>query len=87
MAMRRKVERWLSWFPWYRRQAHEADLAGELHDHLGLDADELRVTGLSPEQGAYAARLASGNTLKIEEDVRAAWGFQGLATGTPAPSR
>src|SRR5215469_491767 len=78
MAIRRKLESRLSWFPWYRRQARDADLARELRDHLDLEADEQRAAGLSPEQAAYAAHRALGNTLMIEEDVRAAWGLQWL---------
>jgi predicted permease len=75
-----RLESWLSWFPWYRRQARDADLARELRDHLDLEADEQRAAGLSPEQAAYAAHRALSNTLQIEEDVRAAWGFQWLET-------
>jgi hypothetical protein len=80
MAIWRRHESWLSWFPWYRRQARDADLARELHDHLDLEADEQRAAGLSPEEACYAAHRALGNTLMIEEDVRAARGFQWLET-------
>ena len=80
MAIRRRLESWLSWFPWYRRQARDADLARELRDHLDLEADEQRAAGLSPEEAAYAAHRALGNTLMIEEEVRAARGFQWLET-------
>ena len=80
MAIWRRLESWLSWFPWYRRQARDADLARELRDHLDLEADEQRAAGLSPEEAAYTAHRALGNTLMIEEDVRAARGFQRLET-------
>lgn len=80
MAILRRPESWLSWFPWYRRQAREADLARELRDHLELEAEEQRAAGLSPEEAARAAPRALGNTLRIEEDVRAAWGFMWLET-------
>lgn len=80
MAVWRRLESWLSWFPWYRRQTREADLARELRDHLDLETDEQRASGLSPEEAAYAAHRVLGNTLKIEEDVRTAWGFQRLET-------
>src|SRR5215471_14522263 len=80
MAIWRRLESWLSWFPWYRRQERDADLARELRDHLDLEADERRAAGLSPEEAAYAAHRALGNTLKIEEDVRAARGFPWLET-------
>jgi putative ABC transport system permease protein len=78
MAIWRRLQSWLSWFPWYRRQARESDLERELHDHLELEADEQRASGLSPEEAAHAAHRALGNTVKIEEDVRAAWGIQWL---------
>jgi hypothetical protein len=80
MAIWRSLGSWLSWFPWYRRQAREADLERELRDHLDLEVEDQKAAGLSPEQAAYAAHRALGNTLKIEEDVRAAWGFQWLET-------
>ena len=80
MAIWRSLESWLSWLPWYRRRARDADLARELRDHLDLEADEQRAAGLSPEQAANAAHRALGNTLKIEEDVRSARGFEWLDT-------
>ena len=45
MAIWRSLESWLSWFPWYRRRAREADLARELRDHLELEGDEQRAAG------------------------------------------
>ena len=80
MAIWRRLGSWLSWFPWYRRQARDAELARELRDHFELEADEQRATGLSPQEAAYAAHRALGNTLMIGEDVRATWGFQWLVT-------
>ena len=80
MAVWRRLESWLSWFPWYRRRAREADLERELRDHLELEADEQKAAGLSSEEAGYAAHRALGNTLKIEEDVRAAWGSRWLDT-------
>ena len=80
MAVWRRLESWLSWFPWYRRRAREADLERELRDHLELEADEQKAAGLSPEEAGYAAHRALGNTLKIEEDVRAACGSRCLET-------
>src|SRR5437870_3391995 len=77
MKIRRKLQ---SWFPWCRRRAREAELERELRDHLDLEAEEHREAGLSPEEAAYAARRALGNTAQIKEDVRLAWGFQWLET-------
>jgi macrolide transport system ATP-binding/permease protein len=80
MTVRRSLQSWLSWFPWYRRRAREAELERELRDHLDLEAEEQRAAGLSQKEAAHAAHLALGNTLKIEEDVRVAWGFQRFET-------
>jgi predicted permease len=80
MAIWRRLESWLSWFPWYRRRAREAELERELRDHLELDAEEQQDAGLPPQEAANAAHRALGNTLKIEEDVRTAWGFQWFET-------
>ena len=80
MGIWRRLESWLSWFPWYRPKARDADLARELRDHLELEAEEQRAAGLSPQDATHAAHRALGNTMRIEEDVRAAWGFQWLET-------
>ena len=80
MTIRHRLESGLSWLPWYRRGARDADLARELRDHLELEAAEQRDAGLSPKEAANAAHRALGNTVKIEEDVRAAGGFQWLDT-------
>ena len=80
MAIWRKVESWLSWFPWYRRRQRDRDLARELRDHLELEVEERQATGLPAHEASRAAHLALGNTARIEEDVRAAWGSQWLET-------
>lgn len=80
MTIWRKLESWLSWFPWYRRTAREAELERELRDHLDLEAEERRAGGLPLEAAGHAAHRALGNALKIEEDIRAAWGFQWFDT-------
>src|SRR5437667_11364953 len=77
MRIRHIVE---SWLPRDRRQGREAELERELRDHLDLEAEEQREAGLSAEEAEYAARRALGNTVKIKEDVRSAWGFQWLET-------
>jgi putative ABC transport system permease protein len=73
-------ERGLSWFPWYRRRTREAELKRELRDHLELEAEEQIAAGLPQKEAGRAAHIALGNTLKIEEDVRAAWGLQWFET-------
>lgn len=68
------------WVPWFRRRVREAELDRELRNHLDLEAEEHRGSGVDPEEAAYAARRALGNTGQIKEDVRMAWGFQWLET-------
>ena len=80
MGSRRRIEAWLARLPWYRREERDAELERELRDHIELEADEQRAAGLPAEEAANAAHRALGNTLKIEEDVRAAWGLQRLET-------
>jgi hypothetical protein len=70
-----KFSRWWEWRPWKRRDAREAELERELRGHLELEAEEQQAAGVSPEEAAYAARRALGNTTQIKEDVRAAWGL------------
>lgn len=66
--------------PWFHRRVREADLDRELRDHLDLEAEEQCDSGVAPEEAAYAARRALGNTTQIKEDLRMAWGFQWLET-------
>jgi predicted permease len=73
----RRIE---SWLPWRWRRGREAELERELRDHLDLEAEEQQGAGVSPEEAEYTARRALGNTVKIKEDVRMAWGFQWLET-------
>ncbi|MGH9473926.1 MAG: ADOP family duplicated permease [Terriglobales bacterium] len=80
MTIRRRLASSRFWLPWHRRQARDADLARELRDHLYLEAGEQQAAGLSPQEAAQAAQRMFGNTLKVEEDVRASWGFQWLET-------
>src|SRR6516164_11716182 len=75
MGIRHRV---VSWLPWYRRRVREVDLERELRDHLDLEAEEQQEAGLSPEEAAYAARRALGNTVRVKEDARMAWGLQWL---------
>ncbi len=60
--------------PW-RRKDREQDLDRELSSHLDLEAAEQQESGLSPEEAAYAARRAFGNTTLVMEDVREEWGW------------
>ena len=78
MRLRDALASLLGRFPWYRRRQRDEDLERELRDHLDLEAEEQQAAGLSSQEAARAAHLALGNTVKIEEDVRAAWGSRWL---------
>jgi len=58
---------------WLRRKSREQDLERELRDHLELEAEEQRESGLTPEHAGYAARRALGNTTYLKEEVRQMW--------------
>src|SRR4051794_22580791 len=60
---------------WWRRKDREQELARELRADLELEADEQKARGLSEEEAGYAARRALGNTARVQEEVRAAWGW------------
>jgi predicted permease len=70
----------MKFWRWGGRRRREADLERELRNHLELEAEEQRETGMSSEEAAFAARRTLGNTTLIKEDVRAAWGFLWLET-------
>src|SRR5215831_89201 len=57
---------------WKKR---EADLARELRSHLELEAEEQQESGLPTEEARRAARRALGNTTRIQEETREAWGL------------
>ncbi len=60
---------------WWRRKERERDLDRELRDHLELEVEERKGSGLSPEEAHYAARRAFGNATLIKEEVRDASGW------------
>ncbi|HET9177601.1 MAG TPA: ABC transporter permease [Terriglobia bacterium] len=70
----------MKFWRWGKRRQREAELERELRSHLELESEEQQAAGVSPEEAAYAARRALGNTTQIKEDVRTAWGFQWLET-------
>ncbi|MEO8661957.1 MAG: ABC transporter permease, partial [Bryobacteraceae bacterium] len=60
------------------RPNFEADLAEELETHLAMERDELRERGLPTQDADSAARRAFGNTTRIAEQTREAWGLPSL---------
>jgi hypothetical protein len=63
-----------------RRKERDRDLERELRNHLDLEADEQRETGLSEEDARYAARRAFGNATRVKETVRELWEWTWLRT-------
>ena len=64
----------------FQRHQRESELERELRGHLELEAEDQQSARASPQEAAYAARRALGNTTQIKEDVRTAWGFQWFET-------
>jgi putative ABC transport system permease protein len=63
---------------WRRWKQHERDLERELRDHLDLEAEELRESGISAEEAAFGAHRAFGNTTLIKEEIRNMSGWTSL---------
>ena len=53
----------------------DQDLDRELRDHLDLEAEELRRTGLSERDARYAAQRRFGNSTLFKDDTRTVWGW------------
>jgi predicted permease len=64
----------------FHRSTLDQEIEAELRSHIEMRTADNVAAGMSPKRAAHAAHRALGNTLKIEEDVRAAWGFQWLET-------
>src|SRR5262245_35672597 len=65
---------------WWRGKSRENDLDREIRAHLDLETEAQRDAGLSDEQARNASRRVLGNTARIKEDTRAAWGWQWAET-------
>src|SRR5579871_769859 len=61
-----------------RREDRERDLEREIRSHMELEEEEQRNAGVTPEEAAYAARRALGNTALIKEVTREMWGWASL---------
>src|SRR6202167_3140930 len=60
---------------WWQLRKRNADLERELQSDLELEEEELRESGLPPEEAHYAARRAFGNPTLIREQTHEAWGW------------
>ncbi len=63
----------LTWLA--RRRDKEAELQEELQFHLDEEAEERGAAGLDGERARLAARRDLGNLTRVQEDARAAWGW------------
>ena len=68
----------MAWFRRKNRRRQEADLQRELESHLELEAEEQQAAGASREESRYAAQRTFGNTLRVTESTREAWGWSFL---------
>src|SRR5690242_3803325 len=59
----------------FRRRRRERDLEREIRAHLDLEAEEQQQAGLPPGAAHSIARRAFGNTVIVQEEVRAMWGW------------
>ncbi|MGA8220436.1 MAG: ABC transporter permease [Candidatus Acidiferrales bacterium] len=60
------------------RAKFDGDLDEEMRLHRDLKQQELIRQGSSPEEARYAAQRELGNTLRLREESRAAWGWDWL---------
>ena len=63
----------LNWFA--RRSTREAELQEELRFHLEEEAQEAAASGLDDDRARLAARRDLGNVARVQEEVRAVWGW------------
>ena len=57
-----------------RRRKPADDLDEEMRSHLAMEEQEMRETGMSAEEGHYAALRRFGNVLLAQEKSREMWG-------------
>jgi putative ABC transport system permease protein len=61
-----------------RREKKEDDLNRELRDHLDLETEKQKNTGLTEKEARYAARRRFGNETVVKEHTRETWGWNSL---------
>src|SRR6516162_11129723 len=74
----RKFGHWLKAI--FRRQDLERDLQDEFSSHIRMDALERMDRGESADEAHRGAAREFGNSPRIAEDVRRAWGMGGIDT-------
>ena len=58
---------------WLRRSEHAAAVADEMAFHRAMIEDQLRESGMSPDEAHDAARRAMGNETYMREESRGVW--------------
>src|SRR5215469_12831786 len=61
-----------------RREKFDSDMDEELRLHRELKQQELRANGVDAEEARYIARKEMGNSLRLREESRDAWGWNWL---------
>lgn len=61
-----------------RRARFDREMEEEMRLHLELRAREIREAGAGPDEALYAAQRRFGNTLRLREEIRQAWGWTWL---------
>lgn len=69
----------MSW-PFFSQSRRDRELAEELRAHLDEKIAELVAGGMPEEEARYEARCQFGNTLRLREESRDAWGWRWLET-------
>ena len=60
---------------WLRRRRVDRELAAEMAEHLAEKIDQLREEGYAEPEAVALARRQFGNLTLLQEDSRAAWGW------------
>lgn len=68
----------MPWWKGFFRKNREIELEREIRDHLEIEAEEQKTSGISPDEAKLAALQRFGNPLRVKEDVRETWGLRWL---------
>ena len=58
------------------RERFDREMEEEMRLHRELRAREMQADGASAEEARYAAQRRFGNTLRLREEIRQAWGWR-----------
>ena len=60
---------------WWRRRSREEELDRELRNHLELEAEEARESGMNADEARHAAHRALGSVVYTKEETRGIWAW------------